>query len=96
MFDGRTLKVTTYLASFRFDLQDATEVQLVAPVEISPLNTVRLFGIGWPLRRVGWFRNQQFGTFLLFADNRRSLYLVKTPKRTMVVSPANGMDSLLS
>ena len=48
--------------------------------------TIRVCGIGWPLKRVGWFFNQRFGFFLTMVDDPRHMYLVRFSHRRLLVS----------
>ncbi len=92
---GDWLLVQTLTVTLRFNLRRATEIEPVERDQFLRLGTVRVCGVGWPLRRYGWFWNRQLGYFLSLPTNYDDLYLIRFPNRRLLVSPENGRDLLL-
>lgn len=84
--EGSLLKVRSLLFTFCFDLSDSLEIQEVSESDLAQWRTIRVCGIGWPLKRVGWFFNKRFGLFLNMVDDPRHMYLVRFPRRRLLVS----------
>jgi hypothetical protein len=93
--DG-VLVVRTRLLRYRFDLQDAVAVQEIEPYQIGRWSTVRLFGVGWPLKPFGWFATAGLGTYLSLVNNSSRMCLVQFQRRQLLVSPAGGATEIAS
>ena len=91
---GDEVKVRSWLATFTFDLRNATEIRAISNDQLKRAFTIRVLGAGWPLRPFGWFRNSQLGTFLNLVDDPSGMYLVSFPHRKLLVSPAGGMKEM--
>ena len=91
---GSELKVRTWMLTFTFDLRQATEVKAIAKDQLRRGITLRLFGVGWPLKPFGWFRSSHLGTYLNLVDDPSRMYLVRLPQRQILMSPAGGMKEL--
>lgn len=96
--DGAELIISTRLREFRFDLRQAVGAEPVVQAELNRWTTVRLFGVGWPLKPFGWFRNGELGTFLSMVNDPSHMWLVRFPGRQVLVSPENAaaLDALRS
>jgi hypothetical protein len=93
---GDHLEVKTWLLTFRFNLQGATEVVPIVKSEISGFSLVRIFGIGWPLRPIGWFRSPELGVFLSLANDPSNMCMVSFPKRKLLISPSGGIEEIMA
>ena len=93
---GSDLVVRTHLRDFHFDLRRAVAVEPVVPAQLNRWTTLRVFGVGWPLKPFGWFRNSELGTFLSMVNDPGYMWLVRFPGRQVLVSPENGaaLDAL--
>lgn len=90
--DGPELRVRTRLFTFHFDLREAVEVRPVPQGEVRA--SFRLFGVGWPMQRYGWFRSPELGTFLNLANDPSHMYLIRFPKWKLIASPPNRLEDL--
>ncbi len=87
--EGDRLTVRSLARTLTYDLRQAISIQPVDREEIRNLRTFRLFGIGWPFRPFGWFRNRQFGTYLSLVTRFEGMYMIELPGRRLLVSPEN-------
>lgn len=92
--DGPYLKVKTRLLTFSFDMRQARTVTPIGTAQLPRWTTVRVFGIGWPFRPIGWFRNSELGTFLNLAENTSAMCMVSWPKKNILVSPRGGVEAI--
>ena len=86
VIEGDLLKVRSLLFTFRFAMDQALEIQEVSERDLGQWKTLRMCGIGWPLKSVGWFFNKRFGLFLRMVDDPRHMYLIRFPRRRLLVS----------
>jgi hypothetical protein len=87
--EGTELRVRALVTTYTFDLREAKSVRAVDRGEIRNLRTVRLFGVGWPFRPFGWFRNRELGTYISLVTRLEDMYLLEFPKRRLLISPEN-------
>ena len=90
------LTVHTWSIPYRFDLRKAQAVEPVSREQMQGLRTVRLFGVGWPLRRFGWFHNPRLGTYLNLMNSPSEMWMVRFPHLKVVVSPSSGMEQAVA
>ncbi len=93
--EGNRLKVRTWLLTIKFDLSQAIEVKPISKSQLSPLKTIRLFGVGWPFKPYGWFRTAELGTFLNLVNDSSNMCMVRFPKKQILVSPPICTGDLL-
>jgi hypothetical protein len=87
--EGNTLTIKTNLASLTYDLNEMLGATAIPPGTMSVWKTIRLCGVGWPLKPYGYFRNPEIGMFLAFVTDRNNMVLVTFPKKKLLVSPPN-------
>ena len=92
VLDGYQLKVRTWWLPYTFDLRKAMDLQRVSKEQLVGIKTLRLFGVGWPLRRFGWFHNPQLGLFLNLVSDPSHMWLVRFPHRKILVSPPASIE----
>jgi hypothetical protein len=91
---GNVLTVKTNFSSLTYDLSQMLGARLVPHDGLRTWNTIKLFGVGWPMKPYGYFRNRELGTFLAFVTNRDKMVLVTLPNKKLLVSPENPQTLL--
>lgn len=92
---GSRLLVHSRLKTFRFDLSQVTSVEEVDRDSFSWKNTIRLFGVGWPVKPYGWFWNREYGIVLAMVTDPSDMLLLGLGSRKLLVSPAKERDLIL-
>ena len=93
---GNWLSVQTFGPTLRFDLREAESIEPVDRADFIQFGTLRVCGVGWPLRSYGWFWKRGVGLFLAMPTNYDHLLFIRFPKRLLLVSPENGHDLLVA
>jgi hypothetical protein len=86
---GNQLIVRTNAKTLTYDLNQLLGAQAVPPSTMGAFKTIKLFGVGWPFKPYGYFRNETFGTFLPFVTDRNKMVLLTFPDKKLLVSPTN-------
>jgi Bacterial PH domain len=87
---GNVLTVKTNFSSLTYDLNQMLGARPVPHDATRTRNAIKLFGLGWPMKPHGYFRNRELGTFLAFVTNRDKMVLVTLPNKKLLVSPENS------
>jgi Bacterial PH domain len=86
---GNQLIVRTNAKTLTYDLNQMLGAQAVPASAVGAFKTIKLFGLGWPFKPYGYFRNEAFGTFLAFVTDRNKMVLLTFPDKKLLVSPMN-------
>ena len=89
------LRVHTWLKTFHFDLKQVKSAEDVDRSMFSWTNTVRICGVGWPLKPYGWFWNRERGIVLAMVSDHCDVVLLNFGKKLLLVSPKNHRDLIL-
>lgn len=92
---GNIVTVHTLARDFKYNLDQAIDVEPIPAEQVNSMKTVRLFGVGWPLKPYGWFRNNELGTFLALVNDSQNMWLIKFKNKQVVVSPKNSRDMVM-
>lgn len=92
---GNRLLVHSWVKTFQFDLTLVTSVEEVDRDSFSWKNTIRIFGVGWPLKPYGWFWNREYGVVLAMVTDPSDMLLLSLGSRQLLVSPRNERDLIL-
>jgi hypothetical protein len=87
--EGNTLTIKTNFASLTYDLNEMLRATAIPSGTMSMWKTIRLCGVGWPLKPYGYFSNSEIGTFLALVTDRNNMVLITFPKKKLLVSPSD-------
>ena len=79
------LRIQSRLHVYRYRLDSLRGLERVDPQAISWTSTIRLCGVGWPMKSFGWFWNRKSGVFLALADRAADLLLLEFADRKKVL-----------
>ena len=92
--EGSELSIRSWLVRYRFNLDQLTGVEAVEAGSVGWSNTLRVCGVGWPLKPYGWFWNKRFGMMLALVSDKDRALLLKFPHRRLLASPPSR-DALM-
>lgn len=81
------VRIRKPLASVEIPVRDIVSVQKIHFNEIR--DAIRTFGSGGLFGFVGYFKNNGFGRFLMYATETKNLVLIRTDRKSYIVSCRN-------
>ena len=75
------------MKTFHYELEKVNSYEILDDKGITWTNSVRIFAVGWPLKRYGWVWTRDRGIILAMANDPRHQVLLKMGKRLLLISP---------
>jgi hypothetical protein len=88
----RRITIKKPISSINIPLDRVMSVKPIKSEDIK--GAIRTFGSGGYCGFVGYFSNRRLGNFVMYATERKNLYLVRTTGKSYVISCA-GLDGLI-
>jgi hypothetical protein len=92
--DGELL-IQSWFRTYRYPLKRVIGAEKVDPQSLAWRSTVRVCGVGWPMKSYGYFWNRKVGSFLALADKPSPLFLLKLDgNKNLLVSTNKVVEEL--